>query len=505
MLAQAPEFVGPEVRWFSLAPMLTLLAGTLVLMVGSALVRRKLLRGSFAFVTVFTAATAFVFACFLWDDVRDSGPTDLVGRAIALDGFSLFVTMAICAAVALVALLSDDYLRREGLEDAEGVEFNALLMLAATGGIVMSCANDLVVLFLGLETLSLALYVLAAAHLKRNDSQESAVKYFVLGGFSSAFFLYGVALVYGATGSTNLADIVEFLQRNVLLEESLLLAGIALMLVGLAFKVAAAPFHIWTPDVYQGAPTPATAFMASAAKAAGFAAMLRVLYVGFDAYADDWRPVLWVLAILTLVVGSVLALVQTNVKRMLAYSSISHAGFMLVAVQQATARGTSAVLFYVMAYTFMVAGTFGIVTLVGRTGDANHDLDSFRGLARRRPALALAFAILLFAQAGVPPSSGFMAKFYVIAAAADRESWVLAVVAMLSAVVAAYLYLRIIVSMYLSEPSEADAATPLSVPLSAGLAIGIAVAFTLAVGLVPSPLIDMARDATPQLIASPGL
>src|SRR5205823_5152026 len=250
-------------------------------------------------------------------------------------------------------------------EDLEGPEYYVLMLFSASGGMLMASANDLIVVFLGLEILSISLYTLAGWHQRRAGSQEAAIKYFVLGAFSSAFFLYGIALIYGSTGSTNLGDIAEFLRANTV-TNGLLLAGFGLLLVGLGFKVAAVPFHMWTPDVYQGSPTPVTAFMAAAAKAAGFAALLRVFVSTFGANRLDWQPIVWILAVLSLLVGSVLAVVQTDVKRMLAYSSISHAGYILVGLQAASDRGIAGSLFYVLAYTFMVIGSFGVVTLVGR-------------------------------------------------------------------------------------------------------------------------------------------
>ena len=301
LLAQAAApFVGPDVQWFGLAPLITLVGGGLVLMVLAALLPGRWPNGGYALFTAVVAGTAGTFAVFLWNDVRDDGPKSLVGGALGLDGFSLFVTFVICIAVLISSLFLDDYLRRV---DLDGAEVYALMLMSASGGVIMASANDLIVLFLGFEALSLALYVMAASQLRRIESQESGIKYFVLGGFSSAFLLYGIALVYGATGSTNLQRIVDFLDKNVLLENGLMLAGIALLLVGLGFKVAAVPFHTWTPDVYQGAPTPVTGFMASAAKAAAFAAMLRVIVVGMASYERDWQPVIWVLAVLTVSVG----------------------------------------------------------------------------------------------------------------------------------------------------------------------------------------------------------
>jgi NADH-quinone oxidoreductase subunit N len=500
MLAQT--FNGPEVSWFALSPMIVLVSAALFLLVVGALTPLWP-RGLYAGVAAAAAGAAGVLAIVLWDDVSDNGTETLVGGALAFDTFALFVTIAICAAVVLLAMTADDYLRREAFD---GPEIYALFLVAATGGVVMASANDLIVLFIGLEMLSLAFYVLAASYRRKAGSAEAGLKYFVLGGFSSAFLLYGIALVYGAVGTTNISQMVQTISGNVPVErnDALVLAGIALLLVGLGFKIAAVPFHLWTPDVYQGAPTPVTGFMASVGKVAAFAALLRVFVVGLPFYRDDWRPVIWVLAVLSLVVGSVLAVVQTDVKRMLAYSSISHAGFILVAVEAAGHRagesdsglGVPSALVYLLAYAVMVAGTFGIVTLVARRGDRHTELDDFRGLGRTRPVLALALTILLVAQAGVPFTSGFIAKFGVISAGVDERSYALAVIAMVASVIAAFLYLRIIVSAWMSDPPEDDPAAAVRIPLSAGVAIALAVGFTLVVGIFPDWLLDAAEQTT---------
>jgi len=494
------EIVTPHIDWAAVIPLLVLFGGSLVLLLATALTTAKAPKGFFTLVTIITAAVAAGSAIVTRDRVMDvdEGPFAAIAGAITVDAFSLLFTVLLCVAVAITALLADDYLRRE---DLDGPELHALLLLSAAGGVVMAIANDLIVLFLGLETLSIALYVMAGFHSRRDESQESAMKYFVLGAFSSAFLLYGIALIYGATGSTNIARINAFLSDNLLESTGFLLAGFALMLVGLGFKVAAVPFHVWTPDVYQGAPTPVTAFMASASKAAAFAALIRVFTVGFDVYAVDWTPIVWGLAVLTLLVGSVLAIVQTDVKRMLAYSSVAHAGFILVGIEAATDRGTRAAVFYLVAYTFMIAGSFGVATLVGRRGDARHSLDDYRGLSSARPALALAFTIFLLAQAGVPLTTGFLAKFYVIGAAAQSESYALAIIAMVSSVVSAFLYLRIIVSMYMSD--DAAEGGPIRIPFTAGLAILVCVAVTVGFGTFPDPIVDLVRDSLPVLIASP--
>jgi NADH-quinone oxidoreductase subunit N len=388
------------------------------------------------------------------------------------------------------------------------------MLLSASGGVIMAKANDLILVFLGLEVLSIALYVLAGYHQQREPSREAAIKYFVLGSFSSAFFLYGVALTYGATGSTNLGFIAAFLGTQTV-TGGVLLGGFALLLVGLGFKVAAVPFHMWTPDVYQGSPTPVTGFMAAAAKAAGFAALLRIFYSAFGTERLDWQPIVWVLAVLSMVVGATLAVVQTDVKRMLAYSSISHAGYVLIGLQAGNDRGIAGSLFYLLAYTFLIVGSFATVTVVARRGDNRTGLAAYRGLARERPVLAFAFTVFLLAQAGVPFTSGFLAKFYVISAAVEARSYAIAIIAMLAAVIAAFFYLRLIVVMYMGDDqglpgvdpvlpgaTDGDGAvatavrTRVEIPVGAAIAIAIALAFTIGAGLIPQPVLDFARHAT---------
>ncbi len=498
----APVPVGSVVvAWSAVAPILALVGGALLLLAVDSMSARPLPKGVYAIWTTVTASVAIAFAVPLWQRVQDAGrgPFSTLATAIGVDGFSLFATFTICAAVILGAMLMDDWLRREGME---GPEPYALMLLSASGGVMMASANDLIVMFLGLEILSIAVYVMAAMHLRKVTSQEAGVKYFVLGAFSSAFFLYGIALTYGGTGTTNLVEISTFLSTTVLTDTGLVLAGLALLLVGFAFKVAAVPFHFWTPDVYQGSPSPSVAWMASGVKVAGFAGLLRVFYLAFGTYSADWQPIVYAVAVVTMVAGSVLAVVQTDVKRMLAYSSINHAGFVLVAVQAASGQGVEAALFYLAAYTFMVAGSFGIVTVVGRRGDIGHSLDDYRGLSRDRPVLAFAFTLFLLAQAGVPLTSGFFAKFYVITAAVDAGSTWLAVVAMLTSVVAAFLYLRIIVSMFMSV-EDAGEPRKIRIPVAAGLALLLCVVVTLGAGLFPDTLASQAKDATPVLVLEP--
>ena len=357
--------------------------------------------------TVIISGSSLGISLWQWSDVSEHGPHTYIANAVVMDGFSSLVMILLSIAMLLTALVADGYLEREGVH---GAEFHVLAMVSVSGAMVMAMANDLIVIFLGLEILSIALYVLTAFNYRRAASGEAALKYFILGAFSSAIFVYGIALTYGATGSTNLTQIADFLSKNVVLSNGLLLAGLALLLVGFAFKIAAVPFHMWTPDVYQGAPSPVTGFMAAVAKAGAFAALLRVLFSSFGVVSTDWRPILYGLAVLSLVLGAFVALRQRDVKRMLAYSSINHAGFILLGVVAGTTRGASAALYYLFAYMFMTIGSFAIVTVLGRTGDGDHDLSRYRGLAGRQPVLALAFAVLLLAQAGAPVHDGIVGQ-----------------------------------------------------------------------------------------------
>jgi NADH-quinone oxidoreductase subunit N len=546
----------PSIRYLGILPVIVMLGGAVVLLGMSSLVKRPLRLRVATAATLIISLTAFGLAWWQWADVQSRGPYTTIDHAVVVDGLAVLITVLVTAAMALSALVAEGYLAREGID---GAELHVLAMVSAAGAILMAEANDLVIVFLGLEILSIALYVLTAFNHKRTESGEAALKYFVLGGFSSAVFVYGIALTYGATGTTNLTQIASFLSHNVLVHDGVLLAGMSLLLVGFAFKIAAVPFHMWTPDVYQGAPSPVTGFMAAVAKAGGFAAFLRVFVSSFGVLASDWRPIIYALAIVTLVVGAGLAVVQRDIKRMLAYSSINHAGFVLLGLQAATARGVSSALYYLFAYMFMVIGSFAVVTVMGRMGDADHDISSYRGLAKRQPLLALAFAVLLLAQAGVPFTTGFLTKFQVVIASVDGHSVPLAVVAMVSAAVAAFFYLRVTVLMYATsdelsdgvpgagptvipalvgtagggrtmwsgtdaagetrtrlnaallmeddasaEPAsdevetttETEEATRIPVPVGAAVAIGVCVAVTVVFGIIPAPLVDFAHRAT---------
>ena len=526
-MAQAPGvFVSPAVDWWVLVPQIVLVGAALGLLLVASLAPRALPGWVSTVVAIATGAAAAIVAAVQWA-IWDAAPRPTLAGAFVSDGFSLLLTVLVGAGVVMTALVAHSALDRY---DMAPPEFAALLLASAAGAVVMAGANDLIVLFLGLESLSIALYVLIALAGRRASTRESAMKYFVLGAFSSAFFLYGIALVYGSTGSTNLSGIGDFLFGSIRESDYLLLAGIALLLVGLGFKVAAVPFHFWAPDVYEGAPSPVTGYLASIAKAAGFAALARVLYVALAEQGTAWAPILVGLAFATLAVGAVMAICQSDVKRMLAYSSISHAGFVLVGLSAVPAAGglaqwtagggeaVSSAVFYLIAYSFMALGSFAVLSVVGaelRSPDPDasaHSFSRYGGLARRRPVLALAFAVLLLAQAGVPLTAGFVAKFEVIRAAIGAGGYVLAAIAMITAVVSAFAYLRVVLAMYAPEGTADDAehdGAPAArasrprwggLPLTSVFAISLAVAVTVVVGVFPQRLLEWSADAVLSII-----
>lgn len=373
-------------------------------------------------------------------------------------------------------------------------EVYPLTMFAIAGMLLFPAANDLLVMFVALEVLSLPLYLLCGmARRRRLLSQEAALKYFLLGAFSSAIFLFGAAFVYGFAGTLRFSEISEALTAQIGQEE-LLLTGVGLMAVGLLFKVGAVPFHSWTPDVYQGAPTPVTGFMAACTKIAAFGAMVRLFYVAFGGLRTDWQPMLWAVAIATMAVGAIVGLTQTDIKRMLAYSSIAHAGFVLTALVAADETATAAILFYLATYGFATVGAFAVVTLVRDSGGEATHLAKWTGLGKRAPILAGTFALFLLAFAGIPMTSGFVGKLAVFTAAVDGGATPLVVIGVVASAVAAFYYVRVIVLMFFSEPAaESPSIAVPSVWTTVGITLGAAA--TLLLGLVPGPLLDLAQAA----------
>jgi len=371
----------------------------------------------------------------------------------------------------VAVLQSWDYVKRTRINHGE---YYALLLSATLGMILMAASSDLITIFLGLELMSLALYVMVGSRRDQLESNEAALKYFLLGAFASGFLLYGIALIYGATGSTNLRGITAFMSDSPLGRSPLFITGALLLLVGFGFKVAAVPFHMWTPDAYEGAPTSVTAFMSAGAKAAGFAALLRVAGTALTVAEIDWRPILTGLAILTMTVGNVSALLQTNVKRMLAYSSIAHAGYVLVALAAGGTQGASAALFYLAVYSFMNLGAFGILALLGRGQDERVLISDLAGLGFRQPLLGLAMTVFMISLGGIPPTAGFMGKIYVFGAALDAGLVPLVIVGVLNSVVSVFYYLRITVAMYMQEPQGEPVAVSWSVPAVVGVLVALA-------------------------------
>jgi NADH-quinone oxidoreductase subunit N len=481
----------------ALSPLLVVGIAALLLMLVEAFSSR---RGGLALGATVILLTGAAFAGTLWmvglDEVGDVSP---LLPWIVVDRFTLFFDMLLCLGGALSALLAGGYLAEHRIERGE---FYALLLFATLGAMILAAAGDALTLFLGLETMSIGAYAMTAFRRASPRSAEGALKYFLLSSFAVAILLYGFALLYGATGHTDLTSIGAA-ARSPISRNPLLVLGALLVLVGIVFKVSAVPFHAWTPDAYEGAPTPATTFMAVAVKAAAFAMLLRVL--GFSlgdeawtSWASGWPPMMATLAVLTMTVANLVAGRQESVKRMLAYSSIAHAGYALVgvtAMMRNQAEAGASVLYYLFAYSVSTAGAFGALILCGSYGREAVSYEDLSGLGKRHPATALAFSLFLVSLAGVPPTAGFFGKWFVFKAAIDGGLYWLAIVALVNSVIGAYYYLRVLVYMYMREPA---AGAPVAVPMRSGYvaaALVVSAVFVLALGLTPTRYLDMAVRA----------
>lgn len=429
-----------------------------------------------AAISLIGIGVAIVATIALWGQNRVA-----FSGAVVADSYFVFFGAVCLGIVALTIILSSEFVTRENFSAAE---YYALLLFTGAGMLVLSSARDLIVLLIGLEILSISLYVLAGFARERLTSEEAAIKYFLLGAFSLSFLVYGTALMYGATGSTRFVAIAVALQTGGILQNPLLLAACGLILVGFAFKLSLVPFHMWTPDVYEGAPTSITAFMSVGTKAAVFAALLRLLTEALPAIRGDWVDVLWGISILSMVLGNFAAVTQRNVKRMLAYSSVAQAGYMLIAVIAAGTAGRDALMFYVAAYAVTNLGAFAVVQgLSGKTDEDTNMLD-FDGLGSRSPMLAAAMAIFMLSLAGIPATAGFMAKLYVFSAAIQGGYLDLAIIGVLTSAIATFYYLKLIVAMYMRPSGES--APAVRVPLSLGLIIVVTLIFTIQMGVLPS-------------------
>jgi NADH-quinone oxidoreductase subunit N len=497
------ELTLPQLDFWALSPVLAMtLTGCLVLIVDLFAPPRHS-QTLLAVVALLGLVVTAALTVALWGYNPDAS---FAGMYIA-DNFSLFFNLVFCLIVGVTVLLSHEQLDRE---DFHPGEYYTLLLFSAAGMMLMASAGDLIMVFLGLELLSIPLYILAGFSRRRLESEEASIKYLLLGAFASGFLLYGIALVYGAAGSTNLNCVAEALgaragaapvecPSTVPLEgagvPAMMLAGIGMLIVGLGFKAAVAPFHVWTPDVYEGAPTAVTAYMSVAAKAAAFAAILRVFLTAFPTLAQDWSGMLGVIAILTIIIGNTVAIAQQNIKRLLAYSSIAHAGYILVAVVAANDLGVQSVLYYTLAYTLMNLGAFAVVILLGRRGEENVMIADYAGVGYRQPLLGAAMTIFMLSLAGIPPTAGFFGKFYIFSAAIEAGQYPLAVVGILGSVISVYYYLRVIYTMYMVEPTR-DLGKPVRAPWATAAA-AIAVAGVVLLGLFPQLVIDLAQVSVP--------
>ena len=418
--------------------------------------------------------------------------------ALVADNYTAFFYLAILLVAAVIVLMSLDYVAEEGLP---GADYYALVLFGTAGMMLMAAAGDLIIVFLGLETMSISVYILAG--LARTDvrSNEAALKYFLLGAFSTGFLLYGIALIYGATGTIKLQPLTALIASGG--TSPMLLLGVGLLLIGFGFKVAAVPFHMWTPDVYEGAPTSVTAFMAVGVKLAAFAAFLRVFMVHLLGVQADWSMVLWVLAVLTMTTGNIVALMQTNLKRMMAYSAIAHAGYILVAMTAASSAAGAAILYYLLGYAFTNLGIFAVIIAMGRRGHPHETIADLRGLSTREPLLAGAMAVMLFSLTGVPPLAGFVGKFSIFSAALNSGYVWLAVIAVLNSVTSVYYYLRPIVAMY-TDTGGAEVVRMRSRPALIA-AIAIAVIATILIGIYPQPYMAASTNAFASAFGKPPL
>jgi NADH-quinone oxidoreductase subunit N len=473
----------PEIDFYLIAPEIIITAfGFLVLLLDVFLPKGEK-KGYLGVITLIGIVFAFLYT---WPQMG-SAKSGFEGMFIS-DGYALFFKIIFLIIAFLTVLISIGYVQREKIEFGE---YYALILFATLGMMLMAAGSHLVTIFLGLETMSISIYILAGMMREDKRSVEAALKYFLLGAFATGFLLYGIALIYGATGSLYLKDVATYIASKNLLRSPMLLMSLAFLTIGFGFKIASVPFHMWTPDVYEGAPTSITAFMATGVKAAAFSALVRVFFSALPAFRPDWTSIMWVICVATMTVGNIVAISQTNIKRMLAYSSIAHAGYILVAFVAGNDLGTSGILFYLMTYAFMNIGAFTVVILLGKKGEENTLISDYAGIGFKYPLLAASMTIFLLSMAGIPPLGGFMAKFYIFSAAVKSKFYWLAILGVLNSAVSVYYYLRVTVLMYFRE-SEREI-TGLQFSPASVFALILAVIGTLYMGIFPAYVLSLAQ------------
>jgi NADH-quinone oxidoreductase subunit N len=468
----------------AIVPMLCVTLAALVSMLAEAF-REKDERMPMAAWGLIGLTGAVVSSALLWN-------RSAVGfGVIVADNFGLFVTMVLILVGALTIMFSSQVVYRDGMPAGD---YYALVLFAIVGMIMMATATDLLVIFIALEILSLAVYVLTGIRRERAASSEAAFKYFLLGAFSSAFFLYGIAFTYGVAGSTRLEAVGSFLSAQALSDNPMILLAVGLLLVGFAFKISAVPFHMWTPDAYEGAPAIVTGFMSTGVKVAAFAAFTRVFLSAFEPFSTDWGPLVAWVAAATMILGTVVGVAQSNLKRMLAYSSIAHGGYLLVGLVAANSVGKAAILFYLLAYSVTNLAAFGAIALLGARDRDNDELHDYAGLWQTRPAVAALMTVCLLSLGGLPPTAGFIGKWYIFSAAVSAGYYWLAIIGVLTSVVSVFFYLRVVVMMYMAD-REAGLPGPVTVPRLGVAALTVAIAAIFYLGVLPTQVLDFAAES----------
>ena len=475
----------PEIDLYLIAPEIVITGfGFLVLLV-DVFSPKKEGKGYLGILSLIGIVIAFLYTLPLF-----GAPQSGFEGMFTSDGYALFFKVTFLIISFLTVLISMGYAHREGIEFGE---YYALVLFATLGMMLMAAGTHLIIIFLGLETMSISIYVLAGMMREDRRSVEAALKYFLLGAFATGFLLYGFALIYGATGSLYLKDVASYIVSKNLLRNPMLMMSLVFLTIGFGFKIASVPFHMWTPDVYEGAPTSITAFMATGVKAAGFSALVRVFFSALPGFRPDWTSIMWLIAAVTMTVGNIVAISQDNIKRMLAYSSIAHAGYILVAFVAGNELGTSGMLFYLMAYAFMNIGAFTVVILLGKKGEENTLITDYSGMGFKYPLLSAAMTIFLLSMAGIPPLGGFMAKFYVFSAAVKSKFYWLVIIGVLNSAVSVYYYLRVTILMYFRE-SEREI-TGLEFSPASVFALILAVIGTLYMGIFPANVLSFAQKS----------